>query len=765
MSEAKGDAAKTLGNDAFKTGDYTTAIIHFTEAIELEPANAAYYSNRSAAYLKSGDKEDALKDGKKCVELKADWGKGYSRQGAALIAMGEYAKAITIYALGLANDPSDTLLTQGLASAQKAMAGGDKKTKKKKKKKKAAGESQEEEVKKVEGDVDDDIDHVIGIDLGTTYSCVGVWEDNGVKIISNTDGARTIPSYVSWDPADGTRYTGMSAKNQATRLPTTTVFDVKRIIGQGMDKDGVQKDISKFPFAVTDGGDCKPQIEIKMDNGDIKKFAPEEISAMVLQTCKGIAEKYLGKPVKRAVITVPAYFNDAQRNATKAAGIIADLEVMRIINEPTAAALAYGLDNKEADQDGGIKVLIFDLGGGTFDVSILSICKGIFTVLATGGDTRLGGEDFDNHTIDYLLTEIEKAGLPSPKENPRAMQRLKKAAEVAKRELSSAQSTEIRLDDFINAKNFKLAFTRQKFEQLNKSMFTLCMETVKRVLKDAKLKTPDIDELVLVGGSTRIPKIQSLLTDMFSGKHLNKSVNPDEAVAFGAAVQGAILNGRRNDKTDNLLLMDVTPLSLGIETTGRVMSVIIPRNTPIPVTKTQTYTTEANYQTKVDISVYEGERLKSDENNLLGEFTISGIESAKRGEPQVDVSFSLDSNGILNVVAKDQTTGSEAKIEIANRSRVTSDEIEKMVEDAAKFKREDQERIRKVEAKNELEATIFEVLDIAKGLEDVKLADVLSEAADKEQVWLDDNYDDAKASEVALRRRQLARRIENRKLQ
>lgn len=764
MSEAKGDAAKTLGNDAFKTGDYTTAIIHFTEAIELEPDNAAYYSNRSAAYLKSGDKEDALKDGKKCVELKADWGKGYSRQGAALIAMGEYAKAITIYALGLANDPSDTLLTQGLASAQKAMAGGDKKKTKKKKKKKAAGES-EEEVKKVEGDVDDDIDHVIGIDLGTTYSCVGIWEDNGVKIISNTDGARTIPSYVSWDPADGTRYTGMSAKNQATRLPTTTVFDVKRIIGQGMDKDGVKKDISKFPFAVTDGGDCKPQVEIKMDNGDVKKYAPEEISAMVLQTCKSIAEKYLGKPVKRAVITVPAYFNDAQRNATKAAGIIADLEVMRIINEPTAAALAYGLDNKEADQDGGIKVLIFDLGGGTFDVSILSICKGIFTVLATGGDTRLGGEDFDNHTIDYLLTEIEKAGLPSPKESPRAMQRLKKAAEVAKRELSSAQSTEIRLDDFINAKNFKLAFTRQKFEQLNKSMFTLCMETVKRVLKDAKLKTPDIDELVLVGGSTRIPKIQSLLTDMFSGKHLNKSVNPDEAVAFGAAVQGAILNGRRNDKTDNLLLMDVTPLSLGIETTGRVMSVIIPRNTPIPVTKTQTYTTEANYQTKVDISVYEGERLKSDENNLLGEFTISGIESAKRGEPQVDVSFSLDSNGILNVVAKDQKTGAEAKIEIANRSRVTSDEIEKMVEDAAKFKREDQERIRKVEAKNELEATIFEVLDIAKGLDDVKLADVLSEAADKEQVWLDDNYDDAKASEVALRRRQLARRIENRKLQ
>jgi len=762
-TEGKGESAKVAGNDAFKTGDYTTAIKHFTEAIDFEPENMAYYSNRSAAYLKSGDLEKALKDGKKCVDLDVNWGKGYSRQGAALVAMKEYAKAITIYALGLANDPSDSLLTQGLANAQKAMAGGDaKKTKKKRgKKNKKAGESKTEETK-VTGDVDDDeeVDHVIGIDLGTTYSCVGVWENNGVKIISNTDGSRTIPSYVSWDPADGTRYTGMSAKNQATRLPTTTIFDVKRIIGQGNDKEGVQKDISKFPFTVSDAGDNKSQIEVKMDSGDVKKFAPEEISAMVLQNCKNIAETYLGKPVKRAVITVPAYFNDAQRNATKAAGIIADLEVMRIINEPTAAAPAYGLDNKDAERDGGMKVLIFDLGGGTFDVSVLKIEKGIFTVLATGGDTRLGGEDFDNHTIDHLLTEIEKAGIGSPRENPRAMQRLKKAAETAKRELSSAQSTEVRLDDFINGKNFKVAFTRAKFEQLNKSMFTLCMETVKRVMKDAKLKHPDVDELVLVGGSTRIPKIQSLLTDMFSGKHLNKSVNPDEAVAFGAAVQGAILNGRRNDKTDNLLLMDVTPLSLGIETTGRVMSVIIPRNTAIPVTKTQTYTTEANYQTKVDISVYEGERLKSDENNLLGEFTISGIESAKRGEPQVDVSFSLDSNGILNVVAKDQKTGSEAKIEIANRSRCTSEEIEKMVEDAAKFKLEDQERIRKVESKNELEATIFEVLDKAKGLDDHKLATILQDAADKDQAWLDDNYETAKASEIAMKRRQLSRRIE-----
>jgi len=755
MTEGKGESAKNAGNDAFKAGNYAEAIKCFTQALELEPDNTAYLSNRSAAFLKAEDYTNALEDGKKCVQLKPDWGKGYSRQGAVFVAQKEYSKAIAIYALGLANDPSDTLLTTGLASAQKLMAGG---SETKKGKKKSGGKTGAKEEK---DDVDNaEVDHVIGIDLGTTYSCVGVWLDDSVKIIATSDGDKTIPSYVSWDPADGSRFVGMSAKNQSTRFPTTTIFDIKRIIGQGMANGGVIKDVSKFPFKVSEGTDNKPVVEVKLDNGKVVKYAPEEISAMVLSYCKSLAEKFLGKAVHRAVITVPAYFNDAQRNATKAAGLIAGLEVMRIINEPTAAALAYGMDNKDTSKKGGNKVLIFDLGGGTFDVSILSIEGGIFTVLSTGGDTRLGGEDFDNHTMEYLFSEIEKQNIPDPRTNPRAMQRLKKAAEQAKRDLSSAQQTEIRLDDFMAGKNFKLLYTRAKFESLNKAMFTLCMETVKRVLKDAKLKSADIDELVLVGGSTRIPKVQSMLMELFDNKPLNKSVNPDEAVAFGAAVQGAILNGRRNAKTDNLLLMDVTPLSLGIETTGRVMSVIIPRNTPIPVTKTQTYTTEANYQTKVDVAVYEGERLKSDENNLLGEFTISGIESAKRGEPQVDVSFSIDSNGILNVVAKDQKTGAEAKIEIANRSRVTNDEIEKMVADAAKFKAADQERIRKVEAKNELEATIFECLDIAKTLDDRKLADILAAAADKEQVWLDDNYEEAKASEVALRRRQLARRIE-----
>jgi len=466
--------------------------------------------------------------------------------------------------------------------------------------------------------------------------------------------------------------------------------------------------------------------------------------------------------VKRAVITVPAYFNDSQRNATKAAGRIAGLDVLRIINEPTAAALSYGLDNL-IQEDKAMNVLIFDLGGGTFDVSILTIEGGIFTVKATGGDTRLGGEDFDNNLVEWLLTEVEKQGIPNPRKDPRSMQRLRKAAEICKREISISQSAEVRLDAFMtNNKDFHCKVTREKFQSLNKGPFVMCLDTVKRVLKDAKLKPEAIDEIVLVGGSTRIPKLQEMLVEMFNGKALCKSLNPDEAVAYGAAVQGAILNGKRNSKTDSLLLMDVTPLSLGIETTGRVMSVVIPRNTPIPVVKTQTYTTEANYQTQVDVSVYEGERLKSDENNLLGEFTISGIESAKRGEPQVDVSFSIDSNGILKVTAQDQKTRAKANIEISSRSRATTEEIDKMVAEAAKFNEEDKERVKKIEMKNDMEQCIFDCMTAAKETEDTKMSSILAEAADKAQVWLEENYEDAKASEIALQRRALSRRLEGR---
>merc|ERR1712194_477738 len=383
--------------------------------------------------------------------------------------------------------------------------------------------------------------------------------------------------------------------------------------------------------------------------------------------------------------------------------------------------------------------------GGTFDVSILTIENGIFTVKATGGDTRLGGEDFDNNVVDHFIGEAEKQGISSPRGDPRSMQRLRRAAETCKRELSNAQTAEVTLDAFMSdSKIFKYTMARQKFESLNKGPFAVCLETVKRVQKDAKLKPDAIDEIVLIGGSTRIPKLQEMLSEMFGGKALCKTLNPDEAVAYGAAVQGAILNGKRNSKTDSLLLMDVTPLSLGIETTGRVMSVVIPRNTPIPCVKTQTYTTEQNYQTKVDVSVYEGERLKSDENNMLGEFTISGIEAAKRGEPQIDVSFSIDSNGILNVTAKDQKTHAVAKIEISNRSRATTAEIDKIVAEAARHRDEDQERMRKIEAKNELEQVIYECLNAA-----------------KEKVWLDDNYNSARASEIAVRRRQLSRRLES----
>lgn len=396
-------------------------------------------------------------------------------------------------------------------------------------------------------------------------------------------------------------------------------------------------------------------------------------------------------------------------------------------------------------------------------MSILSIEGGIFTVKATGGDTRLGGEDFDNTLIEYLMTEVEKQGLIAAKDDPRSVQRIRKAAELAKRELSSTQSTEMKIEGLVGDKPFNLTLTRAKFDAVNRGHFAACMATVTSVLRDAKMKTADIDEIVLVGGSTRIPKIQDLLQSMFDGRSLCKSLNPDEAVAYGAAVQGAILSGQKNSKTDDVLLMDVTPLSLGIETTGRVMSVIIPRNTPIPCVKTQTYTTDANYQTKVDVSVYEGERLKSDENNLLGEFTISGIESAKRGEPQVEVTFSIDSNGILNVEAKDQKTGAEANISIQNRSRASDGEVARMVAEAERFKKEDQQRMKKVESKNELEAAIYEALEFAKECDDGNLASVLEKAADTEQAWLDDHYDTASSGDIAMRRRGLMRRMQGRR--
>jgi len=755
-----GESSKNEGNACFKAKDYAGAVKNFSAAIEAEPTNEAYYSNRSAAYVKLKKFDLALADGDKCVELKPEWGKGYTRQGSALFMKGEYAKAVSVYATGLARDPTNKILTQGLQNAQKALTEGAPQPKSKKTKKRKGKKGKDDEKAEDPPETSEEkVEHVIGIDLGTTNSCVGVWDGDNVTIIANQHGDRTIPSYVAFD--GDKRLTGQAAKNQATRNPSNTVYDVKRIIGQRMSDSGVDQDVRRFPFAVKSDGDDKPIITVETEKGSTD-FAVEEISALVLRTCKEVAETHLGAPVGKAVITVPAYFNDAQRNATKAAGLIAGLEVLRIINEPTAAALAYGLDRNATHEGSGQTVLVFDLGGGTFDVSVLKIESGVFTVLATGGDTRLGGEDFDNAVVDYLLLEAEKQGITDLKDDKRALQRLRVAAEGAKRELSNASTTEVRLDALAANKNFKYKITRAKFEQLNRSRFSMCLETVQKVLKDAKLKQDDINEIVLVGGSTRIPKIQEELATFFGKKveDLCKAVNPDEAVAYGAAVQGAILNGSRNAKTENLLLMDVTPLSLGIETTGRIMSVVIPRNTPIPCAKTQVYTTESNYQTKVDVSVYEGERLRSDENNLLGEFTISGIESAKRGEPQIDVTFSLDSDGCLNVTAKDQKTQAEANVTIANRSKMSEEEIEKMVKDAEKFKAADEERMKKIESKNELEATIFQVLDIVSELEDPKLAKVLEEAANKDQVWLEENGETAKASELAMRRRNLSRRID-----
>jgi L1 cell adhesion molecule like protein len=742
------EAAKTAGNAAFKDGDFKKAVEHFTEAINAEPNNASFYSNRSAAHLKLSDTAKALADANKCIELKPEWSKGYSRAGSALLVKGDIDEAIAIYTKGLTIDPKDKVLEKALGQAKNKLAGGKKKRNRRNRKKK------EEKAEEHE--------HVIGIDLGTTYSCVGVWKDGGVKILELPNGSRTIPSYVAFTD-DGERLVGQAAKAQAARNTPNTIFDVKRIIGQRWSDNGVEKDCSHFPFKVTPDDQGRPTIEIE-ESGATKEFQPEQISALVLSYCKKLAEDFLGEKVGKAVITVPAYFNDSQRNATKAAGAIAGLEVMRIINEPTAAALAYGLDSV-VDKAAGfdkVNVLIFDLGGGTFDVSILTIEDGVFTVKATGGDTRLGGEDFDNNLIAYLHTEVEAQGITHVEkdESGRAFQRLRKAAELAKRELSSAQTADIKIEDLMDGKTFELQLTRTKFEKLNTSLFTTCMATVERVLKDAKMKTKDINEIVMVGGSTRIPKIQEMLAlEIFKGRTLCKSLNPDEAVAYGAAVQGAILSGRKISKTEDLLLMDVTPLSLGIETTGRVMSVIIPRNTPIPCVKTQTYTTESNYQTQVDVSVYEGERLKSDENNLLGEFTISGIQSAKRGEPQVDVSFSIDSNGILKVEAIDQKTKAQADISIANRSQASSEDVRRMIEEAEKYKKEDEARIKKVEAKNELEATILEAMELGREIPDGKLGGILLEAAEKDQEWLESNYETATAGDIGMRRATLNRRM------